>query len=333
MGPLVRWSLGPARTVTVWGQNAKGPQPLPMIIHFGTASLNAEWKASIVCLGVFDGVHLGHRSLIEPAVRQAKEREIPSVAVTFDRNPLALLRPESSPKALCSLDQKFEWLAALGLSACVVLPFDLTLSQMSAQEFLDLVLRERLKAAKLLIGHDFAFGRGREGDAAWLSGRIDAESAPPFALEGARVSSSVIRRLVAAGEVERAGLKLGRPFALRGVVVAGQKLGRTLGFPTLNLAFSSDLALPADGVYAAWAETPLGRFMAGVSIGMRPTVDGRHRTTEAFLIDYPGDSIYSAPVALEFHSRIREEKKFLSLEELVEQMGRDIGECRIRLQE
>jgi len=302
-----------------------------MIIHFGTASLNAEWKASIVCLGVFDGVHLGHRSLIEPAVQQAKEREIPSLALTFDRNPLALLRPDAAPKALCTLDQKLEWLAAIGLSACLVLPFDEALSQRTAQEFLDHVLVDELKAVKLMIGHDFAFGRGREGDASWLTGRMEAESAPPFALDGARVSSSVIRRLVAEGEVERAALKLGRPFSLRGVIVQGQKLGRTLGFPTLNLAFSSDLALPADGVYSAWAVTPLGRFKAGVSIGMRPTVEGRHRTTEAFLIDYPGDSLYSAPVTLEFQSRIREELKFESLDALTKQMGQDIAECRSRL--
>lgn len=303
-----------------------------MIIHFGTASLNAEWKASIVCLGVFDGVHLGHRSLIEPAVRQAKEREVPSVAVTFDRNPLALLRPESAPKALCTLEQKLEWLSHLGLSACLVLPFDQALSQMSAQEFLDQVLIGRLKAEKLMIGHDFAFGRGREGDASWLEGKIESETAPAYILEGARVSSSVIRRLVAEGKVERAGLKLGRPFSMRGVVVPGQKLGRTLGFPTLNLAFSAELACPADGVYAACADTPLGRFMAGVSIGMRPTVDGRHRTTEAFLIDYPGDSLYSAPVTLEFQSRIREEAKFESLEALRVQMQKDILECRARLE-
>lgn len=302
-----------------------------MIIHFGTASLNPEWKASIVCLGVFDGVHLGHRSLIEPAVNQAREREVPAIAVTFDRNPLAVLRPDAAPKALCTLDQKLEWLSHLGLSACLVLPFDQALSQMSARDFLDLVLIEKLKAKKLMIGHDFAFGRGREGAASWLVGRIESETAPPFALEGARVSSSVIRRLVAEGEVERAGLKLGRPLALRGVVVPGQKLGRTLGFPTVNLAFSSDLVCPADGVYAAWAATPLGRFKAGVSIGMRPTLDGRHRTTEAFLIDFPGESLYSAPVTLEFHSRIREERKFGSLEALKEQMQKDIAECRIRM--
>lgn len=302
-----------------------------MVVHLGLSGLRAEWSESILCLGVFDGVHLGHQSLLAPTVAQGIQREIPSIAVTFDRNPLAQLRPDLTPKSLCTLDQKLGWLKESGLSAAVVLPFDKAMAELSAQDFLDSVLIGSLKAAKLIVGHDFALGRGRQGTSEWLAERIQTQVIPPLEVAGERVSSTQIRHAVKAGDLQKAAEFLGRPYSLKGIVVSGQKLGRTLGFPTVNLAFSSDLVLPIDGVYAAWAETPLGRFQAGVSIGLRPTVDGKGRTVEAFLIDYPGDSLYSAPVTLNFHSRLRGEEKFESLDALVMQMHKDIDQCRILL--
>lgn len=302
-----------------------------MVVHLGLAGLRAEWNASIVCMGVFDGVHLGHQSLLAPAAFQGREKEIPSIAVTFDRNPLSLLRPDLTPKSLSTLDQKLAWLAESGISAAVVLPFDQSLAQLSAQDFLDQVLVGGLKASKLVVGHDFALGKGRIGTCEWLAQRIETQVVPALEVDGERVSSTLIRHAVKAGEMQAAAQALGRPYSMKGIVVSGQKLGRTLGFPTVNLAFSSDLVLPPDGVYAAWAETPYGDFEAGVSIGMRPTVDGKGRTVEAYLIDFPGRSLYSDPVTLKFHSRLRGEEKFNSLDELIVQMHKDIEECRVRL--
>lgn len=302
-----------------------------MVVHLGLAGLRAEWSESIVCMGVFDGVHLGHQSLLAPAALQGREKEVPSIAVTFDRNPLALLRPDLTPKSLCTLDQKLAWLAEAGISAAVVLPFDKAMAELSAEDFLSEVLQKSLKAGKLIVGHDFALGKGRQGTCEWLSQRVDTQVIDPLEIEGERVSSTLIRHAVKAGSMESAARGLGRPYALKGIVVSGQKLGRTLGFPTINLAFSSDLVLPEDGIYAAWAKTPYGKFEAGVSIGMRPTVDGKARTVEAYLIDYPGDSLYSSAVTLEFNSRLRGEEKFDSLDALVVQMHKDIAECRVRL--
>jgi riboflavin kinase / FMN adenylyltransferase len=311
--------------------NSTLSQGRSMIVHLGLAGLRAEWNSSIVCMGVFDGVHLGHQSLLAPAAAQGRERELPSIAVTFDRNPLAQLRPDMTPKSLCTLDQKLAWLEDSGVSVAVVVPFDAALAELSAQDFLDSVLIASLKAGKLIIGHDFALGKGRQGTCEWLAERIDTQVISPLEIDGERSSSTLIRRAVKTGHMESAAKHLGRPYALKGVVVSGQKLGRTLGFPTVNLAFSSDLVLPEDGVYAAWAETRFGSYQAGVSIGMRPTVEGKGRTVEAFLIDYPGESLYSTPVTLQFHSRLRGEEKFDSLDALVVQMHKDIEECRVRL--
>ncbi len=302
-----------------------------MVVHLGLAGFRAEWSESIVCMGVFDGVHLGHQSLLCPAAAEGRKRELPSIVVTFDRNPLALLRPDLTPKSLCTLDQKTAWLAEAGVSIAVILPFDEALAQLAAEDFLTNVLQKRLRAGRLVVGHDFALGRGRQGTCDWLKARIDTQVIPPLEVQGERVSSTMIRHAVKAGEMQSAASALGRPYSMKGIIVSGQKLGRTLGFPTINLVFSSDLVLPPDGVYAAWAETPFGTFEAGVSIGMRPTVEGKGRTVEAFLIDYPGESLYSSAVTLKFHSRLRGEEKFNSLDALVEQMDKDIAECRNRL--
>lgn len=295
-----------------------------MLTHFGVDLLVPEWSESVVCVGAFDGVHLGHQALIRAAVGEASSSDRPCVLVTFDRHPAAVLAPDRRPPSIGTLEQNLGAFRRLGVALCVILRFDRALADMSAQEFLDSILFERLRATGVVVGHDFAMGHGRQGDADWLGQRIPTTVVPPFLIEGRRVSSTALRLLVAEGRVEEAERLLGRRFSIPGVVVAGRKLGRELGFPTVNLARAEDQVVPRYGVYAGYAATPKGRFRAAISVGLRPTVDGKVRAIEANLLDYPGDNLYGSAVEIEFHSRLRDEEAFPSLEELKAQMARDV---------
>jgi riboflavin kinase/FMN adenylyltransferase len=299
-----------------------------VIVHFGTDLVEAGWKGSTVCIGVFDGVHLGHQAVIAAAVRAARVNDHPCVLVTFDRHPASTLAPDRVPLALSSLGQNLDLFEALGVAVTVVLAFDQATASTSAEDFLGMTLKDRLKAERLVIGHDFAFGRGRQGDGAWLSQRIKTIVVPPLEMEGHRVSSTEIRGLVSTGEVERARRFLGRPFALHGIVVEGERRGRELGFPTLNIALSSRLAVPSDGVYGGWCQTSQGRYRAATGIGCRPTFGGKQRTVEAFLLDYPGDELYGEAVDLGFSVRIRGDEHFSDAKALVSQMEKDVFQVR-----
>ena len=295
-----------------------------MQVHFGEELLRAEWSDAVGCLGTFDGVHLGHQRVIGIAVDRAKERGLPCVLITFDRHPAAVLAPEKCPKAIAPLSSNLKQFERLGVSVALILPFTLALSETSAQAFLDNVFIGEAKTRHLVVGHDFAFGKGREGTTAWLQERIDAEVIPPFEIEGHRVSSSAIRSAIGSGDVNSARKWLGRDFSLIGVVGHGQRLGRQLGYPTINLSRSYDGILPFDGIYAGWAETSLGRFRAAISVGLRPTVDGTERTIEAHLLEFPSVEIYGATVELGFSTRLRDEVKFDSLEALKDQIAQDV---------
>jgi len=299
-----------------------------MIVQFGLSGLTPEWQSAVVCLGTFDGVHLGHQAVISTAVRIAHERELPCCLLTFDRHPAATLRPEAKPPSLMGLEEKLALFDGLEVSGTVILPFDRQLSQMPATDFLEQVLQGTLKASAVVIGRDFCFGHNREGNAIWLGQRIETKIVPALQLEGRRVSSSLIRETVAQGDMETAGQMLGRPYAISGLVVQGQKLGRTIGYPTINLARPDDQAIPPNGIYAGEAETPFGRFGAAVSIGVRPTVGGSSRTVEAYLLDYPGQSLYGRHCSLALKKRLRDELKFEDLESLSEQIGRDVSAVR-----
>jgi riboflavin kinase/FMN adenylyltransferase len=299
-----------------------------MQVHFGLGALCAEWPESVVCVGTFDGVHRGHRQVIGKAVGEARDREMPCVLVTFDRHPAAVLAPDRCPFALSSLEQNIRIFESLGVSVSVILPFDEALSQLSAETFLDTILISRLKAGSVVIGHDFAMGHNREGDANWLAGHIETTVVAPYTIDGRRVSSSEIRELVKKGEVEAAATLLGRSYELSGVVVQGQKLGRQLGYPTANIARSMEQLLPGDGIYAGTFSFQSGAYNAAISIGLRPAVGGSTRTVEAYLLDYPGDSLYGCPCHLGFTQRIREECDFESLEALSEQIALDVQQVR-----
>jgi riboflavin kinase / FMN adenylyltransferase len=299
-----------------------------MQVHFGVELLAAEWSRAVVCMGTFDGVHLGHQEVIRTAVRQAAERECPCVLVTFDRHPAHILAPEKCPKPIAALHENLSAFAGLGVAVAVILSFDYELSQTSASDFFKSILIDRIHSEAIVVGHDFAFGHNRQGTPDWLQGRIETTVVPPFELEGRRVSSSEIRRAVQTGNVEEASRLLGRPFEIPGVVVAGKKLGRQLGYPTANLARSFDQVLPAYGIYSGSLTCPFGMYTAAVSIGTRPAVEGQTMTIEAYLLDYPGDSLYGAPVTLRLLSRVREERNFDSLDALKEQIRVDVAEIR-----
>lgn len=299
-----------------------------MQVHFGVELLQAEWKSAVACIGTFDGVHLGHQEVIRTAVKQAQEREWPCVLVTFDRHPAHVLAPDKCPKAIGSLQSNLAGFERLDVGAAIILPFDLALSQTSATSFFEKILTSKIKAEAVVVGHDFGFGYKREGTPTWLDSRIETTVVPPFEIKGRRVSSSEIRADVAQGKIEEANQLLGRPFEVTGVVVSGQKLGRTLGFPTINIARSFEQVTPADGVYAGTVDCKFGRFRAAVSIGTRPTVKGTHRTIEAYLIDYPGESLYGFSVSLSIVKYLRREIDFLQLVDLKRQMARDVEIAR-----
>ncbi len=298
-----------------------------MIVHFGTDLLKPEWVSATVCIGVFDGVHLGHQELIRSAVEQAQSREEPCVLVTFDRHPAWVLAPDRIPPAVATLSQNLDGFASLGVAVAVVIPFDQRTASTSASEFLDYTLKGQLRASNLVVGHDFALGKGREGTAEWLAARIRTSVVPPFEIEEHRVSSSTVRKLVADGEVARASRFLGRAFELRGIVTPGAKVGRQLGFPTVNLSLSAHQLVPSDGVYAGHCRTRLGTYAAAASIGNRPTVGGSSRTIEAYLIDYPGTEIYGTVVDLSFYERLRGQVKFPDRNALIEQMRIDVQQA------
>ena len=269
-----------------------------------------------IAVGEFDGVHLGHREVIRGN----------DTVLTFEPHPLVVVHPKIAPKLLTSLEVKVELISELGVDELVVISFDEAFASESPQEFIDTVLIDRLGATSVSVGDNFRFGHSAAGDACLLAadGRFETRVVPLVSADGAVVSSSRIRALVAAGEVEAAGRLLGAPFRLRGEVVAGDRRGRTLGFPTANIVPDDRLAYPGHGVYAC----RIGEQVAAVNVGIRPTfVTGRGLLVEAFVLDFDGD-LYGQVLTIEFHARLRGEWRFESVEALIEQMDRDVERTR-----
>lgn len=303
-----------------------------MQVHFGVELCRPEWQRAVVCIGTFDGVHLGHQHVIAAALAKSRAEEVPLIVVTFDRHPMSVLNPAKAPKAIASLKMNLERLQAAGVGLTIILPFNAWLSRMSAEEFFQSVLVEKLHVSCLVVGHDFAFGNGREGNAEWLADKIETIVVPPFDIDGVRVSSSAVRELIAAGDTEQANAYLGRGFEIQGFVEHGQKLGREIGFPTANIARSFDQVMPKDGIYAAYFFVDGGKkYVAAVSIGMRPTVGGQSRTIEAFLLDYPGGSLYGKHVRLRLEHYLHPELKYDSIVSLKEGIARDVEAVRALL--
>jgi riboflavin kinase/FMN adenylyltransferase len=287
----------------------------------------------IVTIGTFDGVHRGHRRLLEQAVQRGEEKGLPVTGVTFEPVPAAVLRPEAFGGRISSPEEKMEQLAAAGLDEVVVVPFTLELSRWSPEEFMRW-LKAKTGLRELWVGEEFALGRDRSGTVERLT-EIGADLgfrvvAVPRLTNGAEVvSSSRIREAVIAGDVARARRLLGRPVRIRGEVVHGHHLGRTIGFPTANVAPPPGLAPLADGIYAAWAqlEDDTSSRLAIAYIGSRPTVNGGDRMVETHLLDFDGD-LYGQTLTTDLLERIRPDARFDSLEDLVAQMRVDKAQAR-----
>ena len=290
------------------------------------AALRVE-RDSMLTVGVFDGVHRGHRRLIAQLVEQARQTGRAAGVVTFRNHPAAVLRADFQPQYLTTLEQRLELLRQTGVDFVAPITFDAELSRLDAREFAARLVSS-LHMRGLVVGADFAMGHGRSGDAATLAElgeemgftvrAVDLLADGPLT-----VKSTSIRRALAAGDVESVANMLGRNFSAEGVVAEGDKRGRELGFPTANLETPPGLAVPANGIYAAWAEVDGDRHMAAVSIGVRPTFGEHPRAIEAYLLEYQGN-LYGKTMRLEFVAHLRDELKFDTVEALVAQMRDDV---------
>lgn len=284
-------------------------------------------------IGTYDGVHLGHRSVISQVCGLGRDRGLSSVLVTFDRHPLEVLRPQSAPNILCDLPQKLELLAGTGIERCAVVRFDTERAAEPAEDFVRRTLVECLGARLVVVGEDFRFGRHRRGDVALLEamGRelgFEVRGIELAAQGGEVISSTRIRALLSGGEVAAAARLLGRLHEVRGEVVPGDGRGRRLGYPTANVELAAETALPADGIYAGWAVVEDTSFGAAISLGTRPTFhDAAERLLEAYLLDFD-DSLYGQRIAIRFAKRLRPELRFETAGELVRQMDADVAAVR-----
>jgi len=269
-----------------------------------------------LAVGTFDGVHLGHREVIAGS----------DTVLTFDPHPSAVVSPHAAPKLLTGLEVKADLVASLGVAEMVVIPFDREFAALSAQEFIDRILVEHLGATHVSVGENFRFGHKAQGDAAMLAAddRFQTRVVPLIEVDGEVVSSSHIRGLVLAGEVDQAARFLGAPFTVIGEVVAGDGRGRELGFPTANLVPAEGIVCPGHGVYAGWGDG----HPSAINVGVRPTFNtGRGELIEAYLIDFDRD-LYGHRLRLEFGRRLRGERRFPSAEALVVQMRADVQHAR-----
>jgi len=278
---------------------------------------------TVVTIGNFDGVHLGHQAILRETQRLGAAPGSMSVAVTFYPHPAKVLRPTAAPPLLMTLGQRLDTIEALGIDATLVLKFDERLARLEARDFVQKYLKDALHAANVVYGQNFRFGYQNAGDASTLYGMgIDLYPCPPLTVDGTLVSSSAIRNLLQLGNVEEARRMLGRPFALAGEVKPGTGQGRVLVVPTLNLDTEQEL-LPKMGVYATEAMVGGKTYRAATNIGVRPTFDGVHPTVESHLFDFR-ENLKSGKLEVRFWKRLRDERKFSGADELREQVLRDI---------
>jgi riboflavin kinase / FMN adenylyltransferase len=281
-----------------------------------TQLADAEARSRQVAIGVFDGVHVGHRKVIDGA----------DTVLTFEPHPLRVLHPDAAPKLIMPFEIKRDVIEGLGVEELIVISFDDEFSSIAPEDFCSRILIEALGAKSVSVGENFRFGAKARGDPQMLASCDEFETrvVPLVEVDGEIVSSTRVRSLVAAGEVEAATRCLGAPFLLEGTVVEGDERGRKLGFPTANIVPSDDLVCPGHGVYAAFAD---GR-PAAVNVGVRPTFEtGRGLLVEAYLIDFDGD-LYGRTLRIAFISRLRGERRFAGVEELIAQMHRDVEAAR-----
>ncbi|GAA1115074.1 MULTISPECIES: bifunctional riboflavin kinase/FAD synthetase [Kitasatospora] len=304
----------------------------------GLEEIPGDWGRSVVTIGSFDGVHRGHQLIIERVVERARELGARSVVVTFDPHPSEVVRPGSHPALLAPQPRRAELIEGLGVDAVLVLPFTLEFSQESPEFFVRSVLVDALRAKAVVEGPNFRFGHRAAGNVALLTelGRTDDFEVEVLDLQvsgsagdGEAFSSSLCRRLVAAGDMAGVAEVLGRPHRVEGVVVRGAQRGRELGYPTANVETVPHSAVPADGVYAGWLTADGERMPAAISVGTNPTFDGTARTVEAYAIDRVGLDLYGLHVAVDFLAYLRGMEKFDSIEDLLERMADDVKQARV----
>lgn len=286
-------------------------------------------------IGFYDGVHLGHKAVIRATQDAAAARGIKTGVITFDPHPATVLRPESAPSLITDLEQKLDLLAACGVDTTVVVPFDVARAQETAEQFVARIVVRRMNASAVVVGSDFHFGKDRTGNVDLLT-KLGEEHG--FDVEGIQllsqtntttetVSSTAIRLALVSGEVTAAARMLGRNHEIRGPVTEGDKRGRTIGFPTANVAVGKNMAIPGDAVYAAWYVRPDGeKWPAAVNIGKRPTFyqNAEHSLLEAHLIGFSGD-LYGEAARVQLVAKLRPEQKFSGIDELQAQLQRDIA--------
>jgi riboflavin kinase/FMN adenylyltransferase len=298
----------------------------------GLDSTPSGWGRCVVTIGVFDGVHRGHQQIIGRAVERARDTGQPAVVLTFDPHPSEVVRPGSHPPVLTPLRRKAELLEQLGVDVLCLLPFTTEFSRLDPAEFVHLVLVEKLHAAAVVVGENFRFGHKAAGDLGTLRtlGRTFGFSTEGVTLlrdDDVTLSSTFVRSSIDAGEVDRAAQALGRPHRIDGIVVRGAGRGRQLGYPTANVRSDRHVAVPADGIYAGWAVLRGKRLPAAISVGTNPTFEGKDRTVEAYILDFDED-IYGVELGVEFVQRIRGMERFERVQDLIDQMGRDVERAR-----
>ena len=284
-------------------------------------------------IGNFDGVHRGHQALVRFVQDRARERGLASGVVTLYPDPVRVLRPTEPAPYIISLEGRLELLRGLGVDVVVPLSFTSELAELSPREFTSL-LKNELDMRLLVMGPDHVFGRGREATPERVKALGDELGfevivmPQPLDVEGGAISSTAIRNALAEGDLDKVTQLLGRRFALRGPVVSGQRLGRTLGFPTANIAVTADRALPKYGIYATWAYVGERRYQSATSIGVRPTVaGGLNMSVETYIFDFEGD-LYDQQLRIEFVARLRDEEKFDGLEALTAAIAKDVEDAR-----
>ncbi len=287
-------------------------------------------RDTVLTVGVFDGVHLGHKHLLDHLIGWASPACIPSV-ITFSNRPVTVFRPGTFPSYLTTPEQKLDLLSKAGIELVVPLEFTEELSQVTASQFAEL-LSEKMRMKGLVLGPDSALGKGREGDLAFMQAEGErlgfwVRSVPPLEINGQPVKSRVVREALVAGNVAAGAGLLGRNHFLSGKVVVGDQRGRTLGFPTANIDVYPGLLWPGDGIYASWAHFGGKRHLSATSIGVRPTFGLTQRLVEVYVLDFSGD-LYGQQMTVEFVEKVRNQETFADIDALIARIEQDVGESR-----